>query len=74
MKSWTDYPIAIFGDVEGVEAPIREVDVLSYDGDKYCKVRVNGITIQIKSGYLYQSKGRDVPCLTKGQLNGVTHD
>lgn len=71
MKAWTDYPIVELGDTEGVEAPIKEVDVVSYDGDKYCRVRVSGITIQVKSGYLYQSKGRygDVQCLTKEQLN-----
>lgn len=72
MKAWTDYPITVLGDTEGIEAPIRGVDVISYDGDKYCMVRVYGITVQIKSGYLYHSKGRygDVPCLTKEQLEG----
>lgn len=40
MKAFTDYPILELGDISGEEAPIREVKILYYDGDKRCKVVV----------------------------------
>ena len=42
MKAWTDYPFEYLQDEAGKKAPVREVEVLSYDGDKYCRVRVCG--------------------------------
>jgi hypothetical protein len=70
MKAWTDYPILELGDESGKRAPIRQVEVLSYDGNKYCKIIVEGIYEEIKSGYLYQQPGRcgEVPTLTRRQL------
>ena len=58
MKAWTDYPIAELGDTPGQEAPVRECEVISYDGDKYCDVIVNGVRLSIKCGYLYSAPGR----------------
>ena len=58
MRAWTDYPIVSLGDRPHSDAPVREVEVLSYDGDKYCRVRVGGVEESIKSGYLYQLPGR----------------
>jgi len=58
MKAWTDYPITELGDKEFKEAPIRECEILSYDGDKYCEVIVEGIKKSIKKGYLYREPGR----------------
>lgn len=58
MKAWTDYPITELGDTPHVEAPVREIEVLAYDGDKYCRVLVCGIEKSIKAGYLYQEPGR----------------
>lgn len=58
MKAWTDYPITELGDIPHKKAPIRQVTVLYYDGDKYCKVLVGGVTKEIKSGYLYKEMGR----------------
>ena len=58
MRAWTDYPIVSLGDRPHSEAPVREVEVLSYDGDKYCRVRVGGVEESIKAGYLYQLPGR----------------
>jgi len=58
MKAYTDYPIIELGDIPNVEAPIREVEVISYDGVKRCKVVVENITKSIKAGYLYQNPGR----------------
>lgn len=32
MKAWTDYPFIRLGDLENKKAPIREIEVVSYDG------------------------------------------
>lgn len=53
MKAYTDYPILELGDISGEEAPIREVKILYYDQDKRCKVLVEGVEEEIKTGYLY---------------------
>ena len=58
LKAFTDYPFAWMGDVEGEIAPVRECTVHSYDGDKYCKITVEGVSTEVKSGYLYKTKGR----------------
>lgn len=71
MKAWTDYPFEALGDKPNEKAPIREIDVFSYDGDKYCRVGIGGIFLDsIKSGYIYQERGRlgEVPCITRRQL------
>jgi hypothetical protein len=58
MKAYTDYPILELGDISGEKAPIREVRVISYDLDKYCKIEVCGIQTEVKRGYLYVKPGR----------------
>lgn len=58
MKAYTDYPITELGDKPNTVSPVRLVNVISYDGDKYCKVEVEGVKKEIKSGYLYAKKGR----------------
>ena len=58
MKAFTDYPILELGDKPNQKAPVRECEVLSYDGDKYCKIRVAGCFDEVKTGYLYAEKGR----------------
>ena len=58
MKAWTDYPILDLGDQSGQEAPVRRVEILSYDRDKYCRIRVEGIIDLVKRGYLYRNPGR----------------
>jgi hypothetical protein len=60
----TDYPILKLGDVPHELAPMRDVKILDYDGDKYCKVEViptffdkkpkAKIIEFIKSGYIYK--------------------
>lgn len=55
---YTDYPIAEFGDPAFKLAPVRKVTPISYDGDKYVKVSVDGVHIDIKSGYIYTEQGR----------------
>lgn len=58
MRAWTDYPIEELGDEPGVKAPIRECDVLSYDGDKYCELAVGGVLTSVKRCYVYAQPGR----------------
>ena len=60
ITAWTDYPIKDAGDLPCKEAPIRECKVLKYDGNKYCLVKVTGVSqLQtIKAGYLYVAPGR----------------
>ena len=70
MKAWTDYPFIFLGDERWGTAPIREIEVLSFDGDKYCDIEVEGVRSEIKSGYIYQQPGRlgQVPAITRRQL------
>ena len=70
MNAWTDYTIYELGDKVGKKAPVRQVEVLSYDGDKRCMVEIMGHRAEIKSGYLYQAPGRigEVPGLTRRML------
>ena len=70
MKAWTDYPFMNLGDKSGEEAPVREITVLSYDEDKYCRVQVGDFEEEIKAGYIYLVHGRlgEVPALTSAQL------
>lgn len=58
MRAWTDYPIVELGDTPGQEAPIREVTVLGWDGNKYAEVEVEGVRTSFKAGYLYLRPGR----------------
>lgn len=55
MKAYTDYPFEFLGDIAGEEAPIREVEVLFYDGDKRLTVVVEGVKTQVKVGYVYKT-------------------
>lgn len=58
MKFYTDYIFhSILGDELGKEAPIREVEVLSYDGN-YCQIMVDGHEANIKIYYIYAEPGR----------------
>lgn len=70
MKAWTDYPFTWLGDTAGEEAPVREIEVLSYDDNKYCRIRISGEEDEIKAGYIYQREGRcgEVPTITRRQL------
>lgn len=73
MKAWTDYPFTWLGDIEFKEAPIREIEVVSYDGDKYCHIKVAGGKDMIKRCYIYQKPGRcgEVKALTNKQLEAI---
>lgn len=73
LQAWTDYPFTELGDIPNQKAPVRRIRVLSYDGNKYCKIDVEGkyltegkyttifkeqLLTEIKAGYIYQSPGR----------------
>ncbi len=60
MTFYTDYPMLKLGDEAGKEAPIREIGLIAYDGDKYVVVSPVGTTHaeSIKSGYIYTSERR----------------
>lgn len=70
MIYWTDYPFVELGDTPGQEAPIRQCNVLAYDGDKYCDIVVHGVKTSIKSGYIYTAPGRcgEAPKIPKAEL------
>lgn len=71
MKAFTDYPIVELGDIPHKIVSIRKVRILSYDDNKYCVILVEGITVEIKSGYLYHEAGRAgrVPCFMHDELS-----
>jgi hypothetical protein len=54
---YTDYPLYF---CDGNTAPIREVELLGWDGNKYCVIRdpANGSCHSIKLGYVYTEPGR----------------
>lgn len=67
LQYYTDYPIIKFGDKPGRLAPMREIEILSYDGNKYCTVKVipsifeknkKPVKETIKSGYIYKNINR----------------
>lgn len=73
INAWTDYPILRMGDTSGELAPIRKCKVLSYDGNKYCRVRVGRYVEEIKWGYIYSRAGRcgEVPCVSERRMRTV---
>lgn len=64
-KYYTDYPFVELGDVGGQEAPVREIEILKWDMNKYVQIKVEGVISEIKSGYIYAEQGRygEVPRL-----------
>jgi len=54
VRLYTDYTFIELGDQPSMPAPIREIQrVVSYDGNKYCEVLVDGRRVSVKAGYLY---------------------
>ena len=60
ITAWTDYPFRQLGDEAYKKAPVRHVNVISYDGDKYAKVSFAGCGdwLEVKACYLYRQRGR----------------
>lgn len=54
-RYFTDYPFSELGDTPGEPAPVREVEVLSWDGDKYVDIQVEGQRLSVKRFYIYGS-------------------
>lgn len=47
MKAYTSYPLEC-------HPGVTEIEVLSYDRNKYCTVRYNGVEYEIKRGYIWK--------------------
>lgn len=60
ITCWTDYPFVELGDTAGQKAPVRHVNVVRFDGNKYATVSFEhcGDFLSVKAGYLYSKKGR----------------
>ena len=58
MKYYTDYPFASLGDEPYKIAPVREIEIIEYDQNKYVRILVEGIEEEIKAGYIYEKAGR----------------
>ena len=73
MKLYTDYPITELGDEEFKEAPIRDCELLSYDDNKYCYIKVGGIEKEVKRGYIYAKSGRvgEVDCISSEECKQI---
>ena len=68
LIAYTDYPIPELGDKFYTKAPMRECYVLSYDGENYCEVIVDGRKEVIKSSKIYATPSRS-DSLTEDQLD-----
>jgi hypothetical protein len=50
IKAWSDYPLIALGDRPYELAPVREINVVRYDGNKYTYSEVPGIpTLSLRS-------------------------
>jgi hypothetical protein len=58
MKYYTDYPFYELGDEAGKRAPVREIKVIGWYGDKYVDITVEGVKCDIKAGYIYVQRKR----------------
>jgi hypothetical protein len=70
MKAFTDYPFVELGDIPFSDADIREIDVISFDSNKYCKINYQNQPLEVKCCYLYTKPGRSgqVPCIDVSKL------
>ena len=73
LIAYTDYPIPELGDNFYTKAPMRECYVLSYDGENYCEVIVDGRKEVIKSSKIYSTPIRS-DALTEDQLDLLVGD
>ena len=49
---YTNYPLNELGDIPHQQAPLRKVKLIDFDGDKWCRVEVEGIVANVKYFYL----------------------
>jgi hypothetical protein len=57
MKAWTDYPF-LGTDRSFREAPVRKINIIGWDGDKYVRISSRGLEAWVKSGYIYPTRRR----------------
>ena len=50
---YTDYPFEQLGDEAYKKAPTRKIKLISYDGNKYCKIKFKNKILEVKFGYIY---------------------
>lgn len=55
---WTDYPILLLGDDPYKKVPIRKVEKIEGDHEKWVFITVDGATTETKRGYIYGSPRR----------------
>ena len=67
MRLWTDYPFH-HTDKPGQRAPIREVELVYYDSNKYCDIRYKSGLYNFKAGYLYKEPDSNSDRLTYEEL------
>lgn len=58
IEAWTDYPILRMGDTAGELAPVRPCKIISYDRDKYVRIRIGRYVESVKRCYVYNRPGR----------------
>lgn len=60
VSGWTDYPFLELGDEEQKEAPIRQVNVQSFNGYRHAIVTFidNSFQLELPVAYLFRSRGR----------------
>lgn len=58
ILAYTDMPFEELGDKPYQVAPIRQIELLAYDGNKYVTARNGGVVIKLKSGYVYTEQRR----------------
>ena len=55
---YTDYPFVELGDIPNQLAPIRRVEFICYDNNKYADIIVENRMLSVKLGYLYPEARR----------------
>jgi hypothetical protein len=63
MKYFTDYPLPPL-----YNNTIKEIQVLSYDGNKYCVIKFANQKMEIKSGYIIDKYKNQI---TKEKLSSL---
>ncbi|WP_415913353.1 hypothetical protein [Neptuniibacter sp. QD37_11] len=53
---YTDYPFVELGDTPGETAPVRRVQLLAFDGNKYARILAEGKEVEVKYSYLYATR------------------
>lgn len=70
MKAYTDYKFKYLYGHDRLVAPVREIEVLSYDGERFCSIKVGEHYDRINAEFIYMDAGRQgqVLPLTAPQL------